>query len=129
MRFISPDDKGIGFAAGDDITLRWKIYEEPSRRIEYKLKSDDVISFIIRKGLSPRSEVVLWVQGNPGSNEIVIPGTETEWIRPGQYTAAATIMIPSRGIDNMMIWPPIGMDTQGVFPAGNCLIAVGGKGV
>lgn len=129
MRYISPDEKSIGFAAGEDVTLRWAIYEDESRKIEYRMKEDDIITFIIRRGASPNSEVLVMAEGEPGSNEVVFYGEDTGWIRPGQYTAIALISVPSRGVNEMMIWPPIGMDTQGVFPVGNCLIAAGGKGV
>lgn len=129
MRFISPDDKGLGFAAGEDVELKWVIYEDESRKVEYKLKKDDVITFCVRKGASPNSEVLIWAEGEPGSNTVKILGEETAWIRPGQYTAIATMSIPSRDIGEIMIYPPIRMDSQGVWPVGNCIIAAGGRGV
>lgn len=129
MRYISPDDKNIGFAAGEDVTLRWVIYEDSSRKVEYRMREDDVITFVIRRGASPNSEVLVVAESEPGSNEVVFYGADTGWLRPGQYTAIAVISIPSRDISEMMIWPPIDHETQGVFPVGNCLISAGGKGV
>lgn len=125
MRYIAPDDTGLGFATGEDVELKWAIYEDSSRKVEYRMREDDVITFIVRRGSSPRSEVLIWAESEPGSNVVRIQGEDTAWIRPGQYTAVAMMRIPSRGIDGVMIFPAIGEGAEGVFPSGNCLIAAG----
>ena len=103
MLFISEDGNRFGMSVGERADVHIRVEIVP--RVEYKMKSDDVLTVKIRNGCSPRSVTLATVTGEAGSNTVSFMPDDTKDIRPGVYTVAAYLTSPTNGYELKHIWP------------------------
>lgn len=117
----------FGFCVGEKIDLRVCVMQAP--KIEYKLKENDVLTLYVRRHPEAFSELVIEKHGEPGSNTITIEPEDTEWLRPGYYSAIICIDIPDQDIHNKPVWPGLfgkELDKPGTtLPADNLILRTG----
>lgn len=78
------DDNIISITRGDDATL--EINMETSDGEPYVMDAGDVLTLTVREIPCDGSPVLLAVSSAPGSNRIVLSGTDTQDICPGRYS-------------------------------------------
>lgn len=128
MLFISDDGNKFGMSVGERADVHVRVEVVP--RVEYKMKKDDVLRLVIRKSASPGSEALAVIEGKPGSNTIEVHRGDTEWMRPGVYTAVVLLDSPSNEYENKFIWPKLKQkdidEMNPHFPVDNFLLTRGG---
>ena len=78
------EDNIISITRGDDATL--EINMETSDGDPYVMGSEDMLTLTVREIPCDGSPVLLAVSSAPGSNRIVLHGTDTADICPGRYS-------------------------------------------
>lgn len=78
------EDNVISITRGDDAVL--EINMETTSGEPYEMDEEDVLTLTVREIPCAGSPVLLSVRSAPGSNRIVLSGTDTQDICPGRYS-------------------------------------------
>ena len=128
MLFVSEDGNSLGMSVGERVDIRMRVEVVP--KVEYKMKSDDMLKLVIRKSGAIHSEPLAVIEGRPGSNIIETRKSDTEFLRPGVYTAVVLLDSPSNEYEDKWIWPRFKekdiKERNPFFPVDNFLLTAGG---
>lgn len=128
MLFVSEDGNKFGMSVGERNDVRVRVEVVPG--VEYRMKSDDMLRLVIRKSGVLRSEPLAVIEGRPGSNTIEVRREDTEFLRPGVYTAVILLDSPTNEYENKWIWPRFKekdiKELNPHFPYDNFLLTAGG---
>lgn len=106
MIYISKDNNGnevINLTVGDDATLTVPLKKDDGTA--YTIGNGEYLIFCVREKPSEESTLLLEVQSNPGSNDIVFTHNMTYQIAPGFYSAEVQYMTEDG--KRITVWPKL----------------------
>ena len=106
MIYISKDNNDnevINLTVGDDATLTVPLKTDDGET--YTIGDNEYLIFSVRQKPNEESELLLEVQSNPGSNDIVLTHNMTYQIAPGFYSAEVQYMTEDG--KRITVWPKL----------------------
>ena len=104
MIYIEKSNDGssiINLTAGDDASLSIDLKQDDGT--EYEMSEDEYIIFSIREKPSASSDLLVEIQSERGSNEIIFSHADTVDLSPGYYSAEAQLMTEDG--KRITVWP------------------------
>ena len=106
MLYISTDQNGssvINLTVGDDATLSVDVHLDDGT--EYDMGANDYLVFSVREKPNEDSPLLLEIESESGSTDIIFRHGDTSGLSPGYYSAEVQLM-PEDG-KRFTIWPKL----------------------
>lgn len=105
MIYISTGTDGsevINLTVGDDASLTVPLKTDDE---EYVMGESEYLIFSVREKPTESSELLLEIQSEPGSNEIVFAHDDTKDLAPGFYSCEVQLM--TEDLKRITVWPKL----------------------
>lgn len=93
----------INLTVGDDASL--SISLKQSDGTEYEMSEHEYLIFSVREKPNAESELLIEIESDMGSNEIVFKHEDTNELSPGYYSAEAQLMTEDG--KRITVWPKL----------------------
>ena len=106
MIYISNNTDGssvINLTVGDDATLTVPLKTDDGK--DYTMSGLEYLIFSVREKPTEDSDLILEIESDPGSNDIVISHDDTADIAPGYYSAEVQLMTEDE--KRITVWPKL----------------------
>ena len=104
MIYIEKSNDGssiINLTVGDDASLSIDLKTDDGT--EYEMSEEEYLIFSVREKPSAFSELLVEIQSEKGSNEIIFSHADTADLSPGYYSAEAQLMTEDG--KRITVWP------------------------
>ena len=106
MIYIETTNEGqsvINLTVGDDAALSVTLNKDDGTA--YQMSQNEYLIFNVREKPNAESELLVEINSDPGSNEIVVTHQDTENLNPGYYSAEIQLMADDG--KRITVWPKL----------------------